>query len=139
MKSVPAVVLADGLRARLAAAARAALPEEACGILLATRDGAVLVDVHPARNAAGERAGERFVLDPRDHLAAELVATARGLSIGAFWHSHPGRSARPSEADRRAAWPGSVHVVVGLEPGREPELRAWRLEAGRFREAPLCG
>jgi proteasome lid subunit RPN8/RPN11 len=93
----PAVV--DALRA----AARAAHPNECCGLLEGMRDGDVFrVDaVHPAHNLAPR--SDRFEIDPADHIAAQKAARANGRSIIGCYHSHPDGAAAPSDIDAAGA------------------------------------
>lgn len=113
------VELPAPLAARLEDEARRAWPREACGVLLGrwTPHGAAVVDLASCPNRAPDpHAG--FEIAAHDFAAAEARARARGLSVVGFWHSHPCGPARPSPADRAAAWPGYAMVVVSLE--REP-------------------
>jgi len=107
--------------------ARAAIPREACGLLLGRRAGEVaLVErVHAARNITADPA--RFEVDPRDHLAAQRAARADGLEVLGAWHSHAEGPATPSASDAREALPGWVQVIVDARTG---EWRAWVCESG---------
>jgi len=121
------------LGARLASWARRALPSEGCGLLIGSRRfGCTAVErVTWARNLAQRE--DRFELDPGGLFAAERTARGAGLEVVGVWHSHPAGGARPSETDRAAAFEGWSYVIVGLA-GPEPELRSFRLRAGRFEE-----
>lgn len=132
----PALALPADLRGRLAEQALAAYPREACGLLIGTRAGerAEVRCVHAARNREVLRAGERFDLDPADHLAAEERARALGLAVVGVWHSHPDRPALPSARDRSQAWHAWSYVIVSVTPRGAGELRSWRLAAARFEE-----
>ena len=91
--------LADALRA----AARAAYPDECCGLLEGVRDGDRfhVTALHPARNLAAR--SDRFEIDPVDHIAAQRTARANGRSIIGCYHSHPDGVARPSQTDAAGA------------------------------------
>lgn len=108
----------------LASRARAAMPREACGLLIGRRvDGLAVVErTIEARNVA--EGDERFEVDPLDHLAAQREARATGLEVIGAWHSHPEGPARPSQSDEREALPGWVHVVVDARSG---DWLAWSL------------
>jgi proteasome lid subunit RPN8/RPN11 len=69
----------------------------------------------------------RFTVSPRDYLAAEERADARGLRLLGFWHSHPDHPARPSETDRAHAWPGLLTLVIAVNGGEPGELTAWEV------------
>jgi [CysO sulfur-carrier protein]-S-L-cysteine hydrolase len=94
--------------------------------------GASVAEAVPARNIA-EKA-TRFLIDPRDHIAAIRRARERGLAVLGFYHSHPQSPAVPSETDRaEAAYPDNLYMIVSLSEDR-PELRLYRLTDGNFRE-----
>lgn len=115
-------------REQLARHAAAALPREACGVLVGVRGprGAQVKLGTRGRNRAPAR--DRFELDPRDLLRAEEVAAAAGLAVLGVWHSHPTAPAVPSARDCAGAWPGWSHVIVSLANERVAELRAWVVE-----------
>jgi len=104
-------------------------PNETCGLLLGMQlDTRVEVQsVRQARNLNTVRAHDRFELDPLDMLSAESEARATGLEIIGIWHSHPDHPARPSEADRRAAWKGWSYMILSVEKHGVVDVRSWRL------------
>ena len=113
-----------------------ASPElEVCG-LLGGRAGAA-VSCHPVANVA-DHPERRFRMDPRGQIDAFRVLRAAGESLYAIYHSHPQSPAEPSATDRaEAAYPEAATLIVSLlEPG-VPQVRAWRLVAGEFREVAL--
>ena len=116
---------ADSVTAELLAAAQAALPGEACGLLLGRREagGVQWCAVHPARNLDSEL--DRFRVHPEDHLAAEREAQRQGLEVLGAWHSHPRGPARPSAADLAGSPEGWWMAIVGCAGGGAPELRWW--------------
>jgi proteasome lid subunit RPN8/RPN11 len=135
-RSAHSLRLPPELRARIERLAVASHPREACGLLLGHREaaGALVVEVHAARNLDASPAGERFDLDPADHLAAEQRARARGLEVVGIWHSHPDQPARPSELDRAQALGGWSYVIVSVAHDAALDVRSWRLEGTRFVE-----
>lgn len=115
----------------MVAHARAALPDECCGILLGTGDR--ILEAVSAKNVAPDPR-RRFLIDPKAHLDARRDARGRGLEIIGFYHSHPRSDAQPSARDlAEAAYPGHLYLIVGLG-GAVPEIRTYRLENGNFRE-----
>jgi proteasome lid subunit RPN8/RPN11 len=97
------VTLPAQLAAHIRAAARAAFPNECCGLIEGALDGEnfrVLV-LHPARNLAASP--DRFEIDPADHFAASKAARSAGHAIIGCYHSHPGGKAQPSSADLAGA------------------------------------
>lgn len=96
-------------------------PYECCGLLLGTfAQGARRVSAaERMRNANTTSPQTRYDLDPREHLAAQRSARARGLEIIGFYHSHPDHPAHPSQFDLdHAAWPGYSYLIVSIARGR---------------------
>ena len=113
--------------------ARAAAPDECCGLLLGAGDS--IEAAHRAGNL--EPSPSRFLLDPRDHFAAIHAARARGLEVLGIYHSHPGAPATPSTRDlAEAAYPEYAYLIVSLR-GEAPDCRLYRLLDGNFQERPL--
>lgn len=91
--------------------ARAALPDECCGLLLGTPSW--IEAVHRARNL--EPSPTRFLVDPRDHFAALHAARRSGARVVGVYHSHPGASAAPSRRDlAEASCSDYVYLIVGM-------------------------
>ena len=57
----------------------------------------------------------------------EKTASAAGLAVLGFYHSHPDRPARPSEYDRLHAWPYYSYVIVAIVKGQPAAMTSWRL------------
>ena len=127
------------MRRRLEMVVEASYPFEACGVMIGRLDHhrVVVEDVFHARNLNVERARDRFLLDPEDHLAADRVARQLGLEVVGFWHSHPDRSARPSEVDLEASWQGQSYLIVSTAALGPNVFRSWRLRDGRFLEEKI--
>lgn len=101
--------------------ARAAAPEEACGILAGRAEGAsrVVAQAIPVRNAHEEpRVGYR--LDPEEQLRAILrIEDDPSLELVGFYHSHPQGPAAFSATDRaEASWPGASYLLATLPDER---------------------
>lgn len=124
------VALADGLRARLLAAAAAAYPGEYCGLLEGER-GADMFRIHalhPARNLSGDVT--RFAIDPHDQFAAQKTARAQGRAIVGCYHSHPRGRAQPSAADLAGAGEENFLWLIAADAA----LAAFVYSGGRFVE-----
>ena len=121
-------------RAAIEQLARAAYPHEACGLLLGRhdRDATRLARITHARNLATDRLADRYILAPRDYLAADEEARRDGLEIVGIWHSHPDHPARPSSTDLAKAWPDYTYLIVAVHQGEVVDLTAWRLDASNF-------
>ena len=113
--------------------ARSEAPNECCGVL-AGRNGRV-ERVRPVANA--DRSPYTFRMDPHELLRAYQEADAEGLEVVGYYHSHPATPAVPSRTDvARAADPFAVYVIVSLA-SEPPEVRAYRIADGGYRELEL--
>ncbi|HEX9365624.1 MAG TPA: pyridoxal-phosphate dependent enzyme [Vicinamibacterales bacterium] len=117
-------------RAEIRAHGVATYPDECCGVLLGPRDGLVSDTWRLDNNTDLERR-RRFLIGPDDYRRAEGRASARGLEIVGFYHSHPDHPAEPSAFDLAHAWPNLSYVIVSIRGGVPREMRSWRLRADR--------
>jgi proteasome lid subunit RPN8/RPN11 len=131
------------VRAEVQGWARAAYPREGCGLLLgrASTGASRVVRATLARNGRLEERGDRYEIDPADHLAARKAAEAEGLEVVGAWHSHPDHAPIPSATDLAEAHEGLSYLIVAVTQAGAGELRAWRLAASaserRFVEEAL--
>ena len=132
------VVLGPGVRAAIEQHGRETYPHECCGALLG--DGDRIVATHPLSNVTTEGPRRRFRVDDKDYLTSERQASAAGLSLLGFYHSHPDHPAVPSQYDLDHAWPTFVYPIVSVMAGTPEVLRAWALKADRsaFDERPIA-
>ena len=135
--TLPAAILDD-----IAAHARAALPNEACGIVVGDRPAAAggrAVRWEPLRNPLASP--YRYAIDAEDLLRLTVMTDDADETFWAIVHSHVGSPARPSPTDvRESHYPDALYLVVSLDPeeadpatGRE-STRAWRIVAGAVHE-----
>jgi proteasome lid subunit RPN8/RPN11 len=129
--------LGPGVRAAIEQHGREAYPHECCGALLG--EGDVVHGVHPLPNVTTEGPRRRFRVDDKDYLAAERKASAAGLSLLGFYHSHPDHPAEPSQYDLDHAFPTFVYPILSVQQGEPAALRAWRLRPDRsgYDEQPV--
>jgi len=94
------LTIAPEAHAAMLAAARAAHPREACGLLLGVgqriHTAAAAANVHP-------RPLRHFEIDPAALIAAHRAARAGGPQVLGYWHSHPNGRPEPSQEDRALA------------------------------------
>jgi len=151
---MPSLVLPPDLRARLIDIARAALPNEACGLLGGQQTSGVrnggsstgavagvvsVASVHPVRNDAASPT--RFALDGQGMLDAERRIDDAGQVVLGVFHSHPSSAAVPSVRDLADAavfdpagvW---VHVIVSMQ-GFAPNVAAYMYGDGGATELPI--
>ncbi len=99
--------------ATMLAEARAAFPDECCGLLLG-RDGRI-EEARPARNVHPEPA-TRFEIDPHALIAAHRAERTDGPRVCGYYHSHPEGAAEPSAVDRaRAAGDRMIWAIIAGE------------------------
>lgn len=114
--------------------ARAGVPDEVCGLLLG-RDGVATRFVPCANVAATPRT--RYVMAPRDQLAAFREMDETGEELVAIFHSHPASEPRPSATDvGESQYPDAVYLLLSLR-GPGPELAAWTIRAGQIEAVRL--
>jgi len=114
------IVLTSEVHTALIAAARAAHPLEACGILLGK--GRRITAARPARNVhASPRT--HFEIDPQALIDAHRAARAPGgCQVLGYYHSHPQGPAAPSATDRaEASGDGRIWAIIAGE-----DVRLWR-------------
>jgi proteasome lid subunit RPN8/RPN11 len=126
---VPRWVLED-----IEAHARAAWPNECCGLLVGTT-----ADIVTSFRARNERnSPSRYRIAPEDHFAA--IRRARGLElevVGAY-HSHPSSPPVPSHTDLLESIPGDfLYVILGRGQTEYSSFGAWRIVDGNFVPVPL--
>ncbi len=92
------------------AAAAAAHPHEACGILLG--DGARIIHVLETRNVHPAPA-THFEIDSQALIDAHRAARVGGSAVIGYFHSHPTGPAAPSATDRAcAARDGRIWAIL---------------------------
>lgn len=101
------------------AAARAAHPREACGLLLGegTRitEARVTANVHPSPET-------HFEIDPQALVDAHRAARSGGQQVLGYFHSHPAGPPEPSATDRAcAAGDGRVWAILAGD-----DVRFWK-------------
>ena len=127
-------VLSSDLIDQIVQHARAAAPEECCGILIGRGDG---VNAAVAARNIADRPTARFLIDPKNHLDALRDARRRGLDVVGFYHSHPRSAAEPSPVDvAEASYPNHLFLIVGLGTPR-PDVRLYRFADGNFLAVPF--
>ncbi len=125
------VRLLDEIRAH----AVSTYPEECCGFLIGKEtDSHTVEQVMRARNVASESRTTRYTIDPPALLAAERKASASGMTILGYYHSHPDHPSVPSEFDRSHAWASYSYLIIRVFRGEPADFRSWRLteNGGRF-------
>jgi proteasome lid subunit RPN8/RPN11 len=110
--------------------------DEACGVMFGHLVGPDMNarEVQDVRALANSRDGQRhrrFLITPKDYRRAESEATARGLTLLGFYHSHPDHPAFPSRYDLEHAFPFFSYVIVSVQKGEPTEVRSFVMKEDR--------
>ena len=121
------IELAEGIAEALVAHARAASPNECCGLLVGSARR--IDECVPTANIDSNPS--RFQVDPAAHIAVNRRLRGSGRAVLGVYHSHPRGPSGPSPTDvAEAAYREFVHVIVSdFESGR-PQIRAFRIAEG---------
>lgn len=135
----PALTLAPGDRAQLAAWAQGAYPEEACALVIGTGDPPSITRIVPCDNVAEDRR-RRFEVDPAARIRLEVSLRGTAERIIGVWHSHPNGRSQPSATDAEMIYePALIWLITGIAPPGQPVTRAFRPVGTGFRELELNG
>jgi proteasome lid subunit RPN8/RPN11 len=137
MWEAAAITLRRSLREKMCASARAAAPEECCGLLGGL--AGLAESAYPLRNVA-RRPEVAYEAAPQELFEAQRAMRARGEELVAVYHSHP-RSAdpAPSAADVRLAfYPTAVYFIIGFDAAGACVLRAFRISEREGRWEPAA-
>lgn len=105
--------------------ARQCAPEEACGMVLGSRDGAV-DEIIPVTNI--DHDPMHYTMNPIEQLRVQKEARRSGRSNIAMVHSHPKGPPRMSKEDLKLAYsPGMVWLLVSYVdlPDEQIDVRAF--------------
>ena len=117
------IAIASTALATIVDHAAAALPDEACGIVIG--DAGTIAAAVPAANVAATPA-TAFEIDPATLLHVHRSARAAGRTVIGWYHSHPNGVAEPSPCDAaRAVEDGKVWLIAA-----DGVVAAWRVAAG---------
>ncbi len=111
-----------------------ALPNEGCGLLLGSADGAVQVVV-ASENVADS--AKVYEIDPKVLLRAYRRAENEGLEVLGVFHSHTHSEAYPSPTDVAQAPDPTWHYVIVSFARRPSVVRSYRIENDLVTEEPV--
>ena len=99
--------------------ARQTYPNECCGALLGSNDGAgkIVRAALPLKNAFDGVQAARYELRPQDLLAADKAARERHMELIGIYHSHPDCGAYFSGTDLQNSCPWYSFVVLSVQKG----------------------
>jgi len=110
--------------------AQSCYPNECCGILIGSEtDGKrhALLAV-AAKNAYEGEQKDRFLIDPKDQIAAERKSRELALGVLGFFHSHPDEAAYFSETDLKNHWPFYSNVVMSVRSREVCDAKCFRVD-----------
>jgi [CysO sulfur-carrier protein]-S-L-cysteine hydrolase len=108
---------------------------EVCG-LIGSRQG-VPISCYAIKNTA-KKPQQRFLLEPKQQIAAMAKMRDRNEELFAIYHSHPTSPAIPSKTDLdMAAYPDVLYLIISLDTKGILELRGYRVDNHKFLEIPL--
>lgn len=126
------LTIAPDAHASMMAAAAAAHPLEACGLLFG--HGSRIESAQTTANIAADPASH-FEIDPTALIAAHrAMRDGAGPQIVGYFHSHPNGLARPSATDvESAAHDGRVWIIIASDA-----TTCWRDAPGGFEPLSYC-
>jgi proteasome lid subunit RPN8/RPN11 len=108
---------------------------EICG-LVGGKNGVPLT-CYPVVNIA-ESPERRFLLDPKQQIAAMAAMRDQGEQLFAIYHSHPTAPAFPSWLDlEQAAYPEALYLIISLNTKGILEMRGFKIAAQNATEVAL--
>ncbi len=110
--------------------ARAAWPDECCGVLVGRRShGDTCTErVVPAQNIAEHDRSRNYQIDWETLFATVRQARRSSFDIVGFYHSHPDGSFVPSRKDASTAWVDRFYVIIPTTEHRVHEPTSWRIQ-----------
>jgi proteasome lid subunit RPN8/RPN11 len=108
---------------------------EICG-LVGGKNG-VPQTCYPVVNIA-ESPQQRFLLDPKQQIAAMAAMRDQGEQLFAIYHSHPTAPAFPSRLDlEQAAYPEALYLIISLNTKGILEMRGFKIASQTANEIVL--
>jgi proteasome lid subunit RPN8/RPN11 len=127
------VRLTAALLQEIVDAARAALPNEAVGLLVGADEPARYVAM---RNASASP--YRYSIDDDEKLRTWVDVESRGEEVVAIVHSHVATPAEPSKTDIELAYfPEVLYLICSLANPDQPDIRAWSIVESTVSETEL--
>ncbi len=118
---------------QMVAQARAAVPNESCGIFAGQKDR--IERLYEMTNI--DNSPTHYTMNPAEQFDGVKRMRAAGLKMLAIYHSHPLTPARLSEEDMRLALtPDVAYLVLSLKDA-DPCAKVFVVDGGQTGEVPL--
>jgi [CysO sulfur-carrier protein]-S-L-cysteine hydrolase len=106
-------------------------PNECCGIIL--EKNKTVTNVLPMKSL--HPSTDTYFMDPVQQTEVFSEMQQRGESLFGIYHSHPEGPLQPSGMDLQLAFhPGAIYFIISLENRNSPEIGAFILEGGQFKQ-----
>lgn len=117
--------------------AESAYPKECCGILRGA-EGEIreIVEAIPCDNVYAGDQKDRFLIDPKQQLAAERKEFEDGYQVLGFYHSHPDCGAYFSDTDRQNTLSFYSNVVLSVRNGAFAGAACFRVDSENTKAIP---
>ncbi len=116
----------------MAALIQSSYPDEACGALVGSAGSLSVTVIIPFNNEEkGENRRTGFTVDPLEVYRAEKEASAEGLEIIGYYHSHPDREAIPSYKDRQNMISGSIYIISEVSAEGIKDTKGYFVKEGK--------
>jgi len=110
------------------------LPNECCGLILG-KNGKIKRTL-PMKNT--EPSPDAYFMDPIQQVEVFTDMEKKEENLIGIYHSHPKGPSTPSGADLEMAFhPDTAYIIISLEKNDRPELKAFILEKGSFKQVEL--
>ncbi len=127
------MVIPAAMRDEIVAHARAAAPNEGCGIIGGVAGSAERF--YPV--VSQDPSPYYYEIRSEDLLRVVLEIDDAGLDLIGIYHSHVSSPAYPSRTDvEQAFWPGTTYLIVSLAGGGA-DIRGYQIVDGEVTEEPL--
>lgn len=120
------LVLSEKILSRIMRHSESTFPEECTGVLLgqAGKETRTATELFPLKNSARHRRTE-FAVSDINLLEVEKKASAKGLDVLGFYHSHVNFEAVASEKDKSFAVPGLSYPIVQVLKGKAVAIKSY--------------
>ncbi len=112
----------------MVAHAKSTYPKECCGVMLGREEASgerIVTEAVPCHNAYEGDQKDRFLIDPKDQLAADRRARQEKLTVLGFFHSHPDEASYFSATDLKNSWPWYSNIVLSIRGGEFNEAKSF--------------